>query len=257
MDYFWKENKKFVIAVGAGALITMVYWMFLVSPFRRDAVAAARQRATEKREYEALIAQGVPAKDAVAASGQDRDETRKALASLVKDVGFKLPDRFKKDREVYEDLRIKVKTELKEKATKAKIDFQGDLGMSEEVRQEDLPELLLRLAAVERVVSQAIDAGVEKIESVDGMADARESGPPAKKGGFLQAYSVFIKARASSQAAFRVVHGVQKKGQYLAVTKFSWAQDDPARDMGSASITVAVLRVDEKAPLEAKPEERP
>ncbi|HEX7900637.1 MAG TPA: hypothetical protein VF950_22935 [Planctomycetota bacterium] len=257
MDYFWKENKKFVIAVGAGALVVILYWSFLVSPFRAGAVDAARRRAQEKRDYEALIAQGVPAKDAVAAASQDRDETKKILASLVKDVGFKLPERYKKDRDVYDDLRIKVKTELKEKATKAKIDFQGDLGLNEEIRDEDLPELLLRLAAVERVVSQAVDAGVEKIESVDGMADARESGPPQKKGGFLRAYSVFVKLRASSEAAFRVIHGVQKKGNYLAVTKFSWAQDDPARDMGSASITVAVLRVDEKAPLEAKAEERP
>jgi len=257
MDYFWKENKKFVIAVGAGALFTILYWSFFVSPFRAAAVSAALQRNAQRKDYENLIAQGVPAKDAVAAASQDRDETKKALGSLVKDVGFKLPERYKKDRDVYDDLRIKVKAELKEKATKAKIDFQGDLGMGEEFRVENLPELLLRLAAVERVVTQAIEAGVEKIESVDGMADARESGPPPKKGGFLEAYTVFVKVRASSETAFRIVHGVQKKGNYLAVTRFSWAQDDPARDMGVASIAVAVLRVDEKAPLEAKPEERP
>jgi hypothetical protein len=261
MDYFWKENKKFVIAVGAGALVTLLYWSFLVSPFRAAAVSAARERKTQRMNYEALIAQGVPAKDAVAAASQDRDETKKALASLVKDVGFKPPDRFKKpEREPkahYEDLRIKVKAELKEKAQKAKIDFQGDLGLSEDPRPEELSELLLRLAAVERVVATAIDCGAEKVESVDGMADARESGPPPRKGGFLEAYTVFLKVRASSETAFRIVHGVQKKGNYLAVTRFSWAQDDPARDMGSASIAVAVLRVDEKASLEAKPEERP
>jgi hypothetical protein len=73
----------------------------------------------------------------------------------------------------------------------------------------------------------------------------------------LEAYTVFLKVRSSSEAAFRILHGVQKKGNYLAVTRFSWAQEDPARDFGTASISVAVLRVDEKAPLAAKAEERP
>lgn len=258
MDYFWKENKTFVIAVGAGALGAILYWSFLVAPFRAGAARAASERTQQKRDYENLIAQGVPAKDAVAAAAQDRDETAKALAALVKDVAFKPGERFRKpDRDQYDDLRIKVLKELREKAQKAKIDFQGDLGMGEEIREEQLPELTLRLAAVERVVAQAIEAGVEKIEGVDGLADARESGPAPKKGGFLEAYTVFLKVRSSSEAAFRIIHGVQKKGNYLAVTRFGWAQEDPARDFGTASITVAVLRVDEKAPLAAKAEERP
>src|SRR5262245_55207873 len=123
MDYFWKENKKFVVAVGAGALVTLLYWSFLVSPFRAQAVAAARDRGNEKRQFEALIAQGIPAKDAVASATQDRDEMSKALAALVKDVGFKPGDRFKKaDRDQYEDLRIKILKDLRDKATKAKID---------------------------------------------------------------------------------------------------------------------------------------
>lgn len=261
MDYFWKENKAFAIATGAGALAAILYWSFLVAPFRAAATSAARERTQQKRDYEALIAQGVPAKDAPAAAAQDRDEAAKALAALVKDVAFRPSERFKKpEREAkghYEDLRIKVGKELKEKAAKAKIEFVGDLGMSHDPREEELPELLLRLAAVERLVTAAIEAGVEKIEAVDGMAEAETSGPAPRKGGFLDAYTVFLKVRCGSEAAFRVAHAVQKKGNYLAVTRFSWAQEDPARDFGSGSLAVAVLRVDEKAPLEPKPEERP
>ena len=261
MDYFWKENKKFVIAVGAGTLVVIFYWMFLVSPFRVTAAGAAKQRLQEKRDYEALIAQGVPSKDAPAAAALDRDESQKVLASLLKDIAFRPAERFRKpEKEAkghYEDLKLGVEKELKEKAHKAKIDFAGGLGMGDEVRDELLPELLLRLAVVERVVTAAIEAGVEKIEAVDGMAGAGDNGPALKKGAFLNAYTVFLKVRASSEAAFRILHGVQRKGNYLAVTQFGWTQDDPARDMGAVSIAVAVLRVDEKAPLEPKAEERP
>jgi hypothetical protein len=261
MDYFWKENKRFTLAVGGAAIAALLYVSFVLSPIRSGAANAASQRTRERLEYDALVAQGVPAKDAVAAAGQDRDEAAKALSALVKDVAFKPAERFRKpEREAkghYEDLRIKVGKELKERATKAKIDFQGDLGLSDDAPEERLAELLLRLAAVERLISAAIDAGVEKIEAVDGLADARDSGPAPRRGGFLEAHQVFLKARCSSEAAFRIVHGAQKKGNYLAVTKFAWAQEDPARDFGTASIGVAVLRVDEKAPLEPKAEERP
>lgn len=258
MEYFWKENKKFVLAVGGGAVFLLVYWMFLISPFRASAAASARQRQSDRKEYEGLIAQGVPAKDAVAAAVLDRDELQKGLSALVKDTVFKPGDRFRKpEREAkghYEDLRIKVEKELKETAAKAKIDFPGGLGMNDDVREDLLPELLLRLAAVDRLVSQAIAAGVEKIETVDGMAGLEESG---KKGAFLNAYAVFLKVKCSSKSALQIVHGVQRKGNYLAVTRFAFAQEDPARDFGTATITAAVLRVDEKAPLVPKAEERP
>ncbi len=259
MDYFWKENKKFVIATGAGLLVLLVYWSFLVSPFRKDASRAAAERLRERSAYEALIAQGVPADDAPAAAALDRDESQKVLGSLLKDIAFKPAKRFempaKEAKGHYEDLKLNVQNELKEKAAKAKIDFSGGLGMGDDVRDDLLPELLLRLAVVERVVDQAVAAGVEKIEAVDGMAGA-DAGPAVQKGVFLNAYAVFLKVRASSEAAFRILHGVQRKGNYLAVTQFAWAQNDPARDMGDVSITVAVLRVDEKAPLEPKAEER-
>ena len=262
MDYFWKENKVYVIAAGAGALGALLYWMFLVSPFRQEAASAARQRANEKSAYETLIAQGVPARNAPADAATDRDDSQKALAALVKDVAFKPSDRFRKPdgeaaKSFYQDQKLKVEKELKEKAAKAKIEFQGGLGLGDDDRDDLLPELLLRLAVIERVVSTAIEAGVEKIEAVDGLAGANDSGPANRKGAFLNAHSVFLKVRASSEAAFRILHGVQRKGAYLAVTQFAWAQDDPGRDLGAVSITVAVLRVDEKAPLEPKTEARP
>lgn len=260
MDYFWKENKKFVIATGAGLLVLVLYWSFLVSPFRKEASGAASERLRQRLAYENLIAQGVPAKDAPAAAALDRGESEKVLGALLKDIAFKPAKRFelppKEAKGHYEDQKLNIYNELKEKASKAKIEFPAHLGMGDEVRDDLLPELLLRLAVVERVVDTAIAAGVEKIEAVDGLANAGDSGPALKKGAFLNAYSVFLKVRASSEAAFRILHGVQRKGNYLAVTQFGWAQDDPARDMGAVSLTVAVLRVDEKAPLEPQPEER-
>jgi hypothetical protein len=61
-----------------------------------------------------------------------------------------------------------------------------------------------------------------------------------------------MKFRGTEQAVFSVLHAVQKKGQFFAVTQFQVSQEDLAKDLCGASIGVALLRVDDKAPIEPK-----
>ncbi|HYF01400.1 MAG TPA: hypothetical protein VEJ18_20930 [Planctomycetota bacterium] len=259
MDYFWKENKKFVLAVGGGLLGVMVYHWVVLGPIRGGAAAAEKSRQQQTADLKARMAEGVPAADVVASAKRDRDGLRKALASAVKDVEFRLPERYAKpDRQGakahFDDLRLDVEKELREKATKAKVDFQGGLGLPEDSRPEEIPDLLRRMAAAERLVLLAIEAGVEKIEQVDAMAEAGSgaASPGTPAGGAVSALPVFMKFKAGSEAAFRVLHGAQKKGAYLAVTQFEFVREDVARDRGSAAIMGALLRVEDK-PAEPRP----
>lgn len=254
MDYFWKENKKFVLAVGGGLLAVMVYHWIVLGPIRAGAVAAEKSRHQQTLDLKARMAEGVPAPDAVASAKRDRDGLRKSLQAVVKDVEFKLPERYAKPerqsaKSHFDDLRLEVEKDLREKATKAKVDFQGGLGLPEDSRPDEIPDLLRRMAAAERLVRLAIEAGVEKIEQVDAMAEGgSEAGAPGMPGGgAVSALPVFMKFKASSEAAFRVLHGAQKKGAYLAVTQFEFVREDVARDRGAAAIMGAILRVEEKA----------
>ena len=51
---------------------------------------------------------------------------------------------------------------------------------------------------------------------------------------------------------FKLVHGAQKKGSFLAVTQFDMGRPDATKDLFESSITAAMLKIDDKAALEAK-----
>jgi len=73
MEYFWKENKKFVIAVGGGLVFLMLYYSFVLGPIRKGAADAATERRNAKRDIERRMQQGVPTDDALLAARRDRD----------------------------------------------------------------------------------------------------------------------------------------------------------------------------------------
>ena len=75
---------------------------------------------------------------------------------------------------------------------------------------------------------------------------------PAKKGVFLGRLGVFMKFSGKAESVFKVLHGVQKRGQYLAVTNFEANRDDATKDLFAATISVSMLKVDEKGSLDIK-----
>ena len=257
MEYFWKENKRFTIAVGAGLLGLILYNGFVLGPIGRSADQAKSRLQKEKAELKARMSNGVPSEDSLRVARATRDRTKLSLAALVKDVDFKAPDKFKKpEREGakthFESLNIDLYKELHQKAVSAKIAFPANLGM-DQVNDDNALEYLQRLAIVERVAQVAIDAEIEKIEVIDGLSGAgSRDEAPSKKTSFLTKYAVFMKFSGKAESVFKVLHGIQKKGQYLAVTNFEAARDDATKDLFAATISVALLKVDEKGTLEAK-----
>jgi hypothetical protein len=61
-----------------------------------------------------------------------------------------------------------------------------------------------------------------------------------------------MKVTGKVESIFRIVHGAQKKGSYLAVTHFEIGRSDATKDSFEASIGVAMLKVDDKAAMESK-----
>lgn len=256
MEYFLKENKKFLLAVGGGLVVLVLYHSLVLGRIRGAGDAAERTRKTRKAEIERKMANGVPTDDGLVAARRDRDQNRKVLASMAPDTAFTLPERFQKPgkspvKDHYDDQLIKLTEELKEKATNGRLSLPATLGMPDTVTAEAAPEMLLRLAIVDRLVNLCVDAECEKIESIDPLYGADQDERTSKKSRFLTKYSVFIRYSGKAESIFRVVHGAQKKGSYLAVTQFEMSRPDATKDVFDASLGVSLLKVDDKGAMEA------
>jgi hypothetical protein len=257
MDYFWKENKKFVLAVGAGLMAMLLYQLLVLGPVGSSADRAKRNLLKEKAELKALMGNGVPSDDSIRAAKQSRDRLKQTLGTLVADTVFKAPDRYKKaDRDSakshFESLSIDVAKELRDKATSAKVAFPSLIDFGGQVTDEVAPEYLARLAIVERLALLAIESEVEKIEVIDPLPGGARDEGPGKKGNFLTKLGVFMKFTGKAESVFKVLHAVQKKGQYLSVSGFEAVRDDSTKDQFVATLSVAALKVDDKGTLDVK-----
>lgn len=255
MDYFWKENKKFVLAVGGAFVFLLLYNGFVLSPLSRAASSAASTRAAKKRELERRMAQGVPNDDGLVAGRRDRDQSRKLLASMAPEVTFELGDRYhaprKKDlRAYFDNLKLDLVEQLRKKAVEGGVALTQNIGMPEDISEETATEALSRIAVAERLVALAIECGVDKIDVVDALHDQNNQNP--NKSQYLTKYSVVMRVVGKAEEVFKLVHGAQKKGSFLAVTQFDMSRPDATKNSFESSITVALLKVDEKAGLEAK-----
>ncbi|MBV8880343.1 MAG: hypothetical protein JO332_10285 [Planctomycetaceae bacterium] len=255
MEYFWKENKRFVLAVGGGLAFLLLYQSLVLGKIRGAAELADRTRRNKKAEIEKKMAQGVPTDETLSAARRDRDNNRKVLAGMAPDTAFTLPERFlKPKRDVkayYDNLKIELTNQLNEKATAGRVAFPQNLGLPEDVTEENASEMLLRLAVVERLVGLCIDAECEKIESVNALHGADQDERTSKKSKFLTKYSVFVRFHGKAESVFKVIHGAQKKGSYLAVTQFEMSRPDATKDVFEASLGAALLKVDDKGTMDA------
>lgn len=250
MEYFWKENKKFVLAVGGALVVLMLYNSLVLSKLRGAAALAQSKRAQEKRSLEDKLRSGLPADDALSLAKRDADVVRKQVAAMAQESQFKISDRFRKKEKdgakaFYDGLKEDLKDELQKKAVQGNLTIPKGLGLSDDNTEDEAEDLLLRLAVVERLVDLAIASGVEKIESLD----TKRASDEVKKGAFLRKTPVSLRFSGKPEAVFRMLHGAQKKGSYLAVLQFEALRPDSTRDVFEASMTVALLRMDEKAAL--------
>ena len=257
MEYFWKENKKFVIAVAGGLVFLMLYNSFVLGPLKRGAEAAASQRSRERKDLERRMAQGVPKDESLVEARRDRDQNRRLLAAMAPEVGFAVDDRFLKPKRGgakahYDDLKIELTNELKEKATAGGVVPPQNIGMGDDVTEETAPELLQRLAIIDRLVKLSVEAGIEKIDTIDGLYMMDRDDRNSRKAQFLTKSSVFMRFTGKVESVFKVLHAAQKKGSYLAVTHFEMGRPDSTKDSFEAQIAVSLLKVDDKAGFEVK-----
>lgn len=250
MEYFWKENKKFVLLVGGALVFLVLYNSLVLSKLRSAAALAQSKRSQEKRSLEEKLRSGLPGDDALSLAKRDGDLVRKQMSAMAQESQFKISDRFRKKEKdstkaFYDGLKEDLKDELQKKAVQGRLTIPPALGLPDDSAEDDAEELLLRLAVVERLVTLAVECGVEKIESID----TKRGSDEVRKGAFLRKTPVSLRFSGKPEAVMRMLHGAQKKGAYLAVLHFDALRPDVTRDVFEATMTVALLRMDEKAAL--------
>lgn len=266
MDYFWKENKKYLISVGAAVLFVLLFQGFVLGPARAKADQVARKRAQDEKALRARVEQGVADEDQIGVARIELKRTKDLLAALQADMVFKEAPRYRKPEsstwvEHWNAEKLEVERDL-QKLTRGLQVPKSFLPNVDDPSEELARELLLRLAVVDRLVQVAVDAKVDRIDAIDMLpvssAGARRDEPVTQKGVFLNSYMVHMAFKGDQQSVFKVLHGVQKKGPgFLSVHHFEVDRRDPTRDYLDAVIRVCLLRVDEKAPIEAREEKTP
>lgn len=254
MEYFLKENKRFLLMVGAGLLFLLFYHWLVLGKIRGAAEAADRQRKSKKSEIERKMAQGVPTDEGLAMARKDRDYSRRVLAQTVPDTAFNLPEKFQKPKRdvkaYYDNLKIELTNALQEKAVNGRVQFPQTFALPEDVNEDSVGEMLARLAVVDRLVTLVIENECEKIESINAQHGSDSDDRNSKKSRFLTKYSVFIRFSGKAENVFKVVHGVQKKGSYLALTQFDLSRPDATKDVFECGMAVSLLKVDDKGAMD-------
>jgi len=258
MDYVWKVHKKFLITVGGGILGLILYNAFVLSGLRAAADQATRRLDEERQNLEDRMKKGEPTDDILRQAEGARDHTVKQLASLTVDVAFRPPDRFKRPdsgaRAYMENLKLNLPKELHAAAVKARVSCPEKVGLDDAFPDEMAEEVLLRLAVLERVVTAALAAGVEKIEALDAMHGVDQKlVPSAVPGAFVNRFSVLIKFTGKSESVFKLVHSLQRKGQFLGLSHFEYDRPNTTKDLLSATLVATAFKVDEKGAINPRP----
>jgi hypothetical protein len=166
MEYFWKENKKFVLAVGGGLVFLMLYYSFVLGPIRKGAADATRDRLNAKRDIERRMQRACPP-SALVAARHDRGEAE--AASVMIPGGVHLNERF-----VHRATRRRTSPVLPEPQARSRQGTQEEVGRGQAPvpqnvgrgrhREGQRAEVLARCAVVERLVTAAVESDLDKIE---------------------------------------------------------------------------------------------
>ena len=266
MGLSWKENKRFIAIVASGFLISYIYYSSVIGGLNESTAAIRKERKSEEGKLRDLLAGGRPDPASLHRAGTDVKHARASLAGMVQDFSFEMPKEFVPPSDTdpqthFDTMAARVEEDLKERAVRSEVIPPKTLGFDKipaDYSEEYAQELLERLALVDRVTRVIMrSAGPEggKIEELDplGGADPLQGAVP-RKGLFLSPLSIRVKFTAESKCVFQVLHDVQRRGRFLAVSWFDAVQPDVTRDLLTAEIVVSALRITANGALQSAPE---
>ena len=265
MDLTWREHKRFVLGVAGAVLVGLGLYVWMISPDRQAAEKARAERVEIRKAIAVrLQEQGQPTEEVLGRAAEDLQRIEKDVRSLVKDLAFPVPARFRTPKEdrrsgakFYFDTQLReVRNEFRRRAPKTgaeglKLPQDESYGFPANLAEKDAPECLTRLAVLHRLVSTAMDAEAREIAAIQalpgGTARGEDLAPAA--GTFLQRRPVEAQIKTDSRGLVRLLHDLSQKGGFLALEKLTLTKEDPHADAFAATIGVSALSVGEEGKL--------
>lgn len=258
----WQRHKKFISVVGGEGLFALILLLALVFPARGAATKARDEALSIEAEVRSLRgSERFRDEDDVRSIEQEIGTLRAIVGQVDKEIEFHGSDDFRLDpaeKDVlaaFASKRDGTMSRLAAAASKAGAAFPDTLAFDPAKEPGAAPDDTLRkmerLDMIDRASRLAIECGVKRIESFShGESLDREIGPAATGNTFIARNMLRMTIGGPFEAVMRFLHGVQRRGAYMAVYDCTIEKTDPDTDTDDvrATVTIAALHVD----LEAK-----
>lgn len=265
LEATWQEHKKFIVTVGAGALVFGLLSMG-VGGFEASADQLARRNAKEQADVLHAVA-GLRGQEA-AEKGKKQALETKARPAIESAVVFTIGERYllKEDEKknatiAYASRRAMAAEAVGKKADSARIQIprkganQPNLGFAEDTTVEGAAasEALARCDVTRAIVCAAIDAGVTKIEDVRQTPATYE--PLEGGAGFLRRIPVGLVFEGTTAQLAKLLASFEEPGRFMELTvcRVSRSRDSrPEEGRLTIEVELGALTTEKEAPADAQ-----
>lgn len=260
MDYWWKENRRFVLCLAAGIGTFLLWKTLILSPLNRGVTDVERSREMEEHALQTRLAGGVPSEETIDRAERDLARLRQAVDELVNRIAFPVDLPRTGIREQFQDMLIRIGEEIRDLCVKNRVVLSEDIQRfgfppDQEGSEEIYSEWLMRLAALDRVLRLAIEAQIDRMDTIDACHGTEEKGSVVvRKGLYLNSLNLRIVIQGSAQSVFKILHGLQMKGSYLRIERFSAVKTDPHKDTFTLDMVTGLLLLDKTGTFDVRKE---
>jgi hypothetical protein len=253
---YWQENKRFVVTVGAGALVFLVAYAFENSHYQGQINAAQRAIQLNKNQLQAMK---FTAQDLAAVQGENV-ALRNSLERLTTAAQFHARKEFVPDPaagssdSLYVRTVSRVREELLQRANRAGLELDSRLGLPElsPTLEREILRYLEALDLVESVADLAIRA---RLDTVDKIQVRLDPGYSSRQGvGAIERTRVQFTLTGDALGMTRFLAWTQRPapgGRVLPVDQLemSAARNQPGRVRADVTFVIALVK-DPEPPAE-------
>lgn len=243
IEEIWSDHKPFILMVAIGLISLLVFQGLKTAIYTEDTNRSVTTARSTTRSLRTEI-QVIPASIHEQQDVQDRLEAR--LQNLMKEVEHKVPDTYllpeSNIKSTYSRVLQNTRDRVVDVASQKNIRVPYELGVPSLTpnTREEMAQYLLGLSVVERVVSDAIDLGVRRIETIEVK--------PGQGSGFLRETRVIFRISTDGVVLSALLDRVLDPGDPLILTQFHVAH--PPRGSGIIStLGLSILKVDNEKPI--------
>jgi hypothetical protein len=178
LEGFWQENKRFVLAVGGGAIAFFVGWAVIGSTLGDE--LSAQRRAADGTQRK-LASEALFDAEAVRTAEAQNEALRQAVEELTRRIDWRARPEFQLDprrgapANQYFAAVAAAREDLLRRAGRANLRVPEDLGLPalSPTQEGDIARHLAALDVIDRAVRMALESGCERIERIQIQLDPR------------------------------------------------------------------------------------